>query len=203
MWRRWQNSEGKPYNLIAIFQGLSFVGKLGDDPVEFLELDGLAGGGLLVDVGAVEHLEQLVVVEVLVELLGDGLELFEIDGAVLVLVVDGEHAAEAVLGLGFTNLRADDAEELFEADWLVLVSESVDEREDEGVPLVEAQLLEDLVDLTGVDGAASVLVEHLEGALQFVVVLGGEAIFPGKLGGGLGGLGGLRLGCSAHKICIN
>lgn len=106
---------------------LSFVGPLRHDSVELLELDALAGCGLLVDVGAVEHFEQVVVIEVFVELLGDGLELFEIDGSVLVLVVQGEDATEAVFGLGFTNFRADDAEELFEADGLILVSECVDE----------------------------------------------------------------------------
>lgn len=153
--------------------------------------------------GAVEHLEQVVVVEVLVKLLGDGLELLEIDGSVLVLVVERKHAAESVFGLGFTNLRADDAEEFLEADWLVLVSKRVDERKDEGISLIQAQFLEDLVDLSRIDGSTSVLVEHLEGTLEVLVVLGSEAIFPGKLGRGFGGLGGLRLGCSAHKICIN
>lgn len=88
--------------------------------------------------GAVEHLEQVVVVEVLVKLLGDGLELLEIDGSVLVLVVERKHAAESVFGLGFTNLRADDAEEFLEADWLVLVSKRVDERKDEGISLIQA-----------------------------------------------------------------
>lgn len=106
---------------------LSFVGPLRHDSVELFELDALAGCGLLVDVSAVEHLEQVVVVEVFVELLGDGLELFKINGSVLVLIVEGEDSAEAVLGLGFTNFRANDAEELFKAYWLILVSECVDE----------------------------------------------------------------------------
>jgi hypothetical protein len=74
----------------------------------------------------------------------------------------------------------------------------VDEGEDEGVTLVQTELVQDLVDFGGVDGAAAVLVEDLEGLLQVLVVLGSEAVLPGELRRLLGGGSGLSLGCSAH-----
>ena len=52
----------------------SLVVELADDGVELLEGEAFVGGGLLVDVGGVEHLEQVVVVDGVMELFGDGLE---------------------------------------------------------------------------------------------------------------------------------
>ena len=167
---------------------VSLVVELGDDVVELLEGEALVGGGLLVDVGGVDEFEEVVVVDGVVELLGDGLELLEVDDSVLVLVVEGEDPLDAVLGLGLAHPRGDDVDELILADGLVLVLESVDEVQDEGVSLVQAQLLQNLVDLHWVDGPASVLVEHLERVHQLVVVLGCEAVLPGSRGR-LGDLG--------------
>ena len=81
----------------------SLVVELADDGVELLEGEAFVGGGLLVDVGGVEHLEQVVVVDGVMELFGDGLELLEVHGAVLVLVVEREDPADAVLGLGLSD----------------------------------------------------------------------------------------------------
>ena len=177
----------------------SFV-ELGDDLVELLEGEALVGGGVVVDGGAVHHLDDVVVVEVLVELLRDHAELLEVDHPVLVLVEEGEDPADAVLGLGLADARADDVQELGEGDGLVLVAQPVDEGEDEGVPFVEAQLIEHLIDLRGIDGAASVLVEDVEGLLEVLVVLGEQPVFPGRLLRLLGRRGGLCLRSSAHLI---
>jgi hypothetical protein len=182
----------------------SFVGELGDDSVELIESEAFIGSGFVVDVGAVHKFEEFVIVEVVEELFGDSFELFEVDGSVLVLVEQGEHLLEAVLGLGLTDSVTDDVEELVEVDGSVLVSKSDDEGEDEGVSLVKAEFFKGFVDFSGIDGAASVFVEDFEGVLEFFVVLGGEAVFPVGEGdcGLCGGWGG---GCgfgSAH-LSIN
>jgi hypothetical protein len=180
---------------------LSFVGKLGDNPLELLEGDGLVGGGLLADMGAVQHLEQFVVVDAVLDPPGHGLELLVLDDSILIGVVKGKDSLESFLGLEVSDLTAHDLKELLEVDGFVLVSEGMDEREDEGVPLVKAEFLQSLVDFGGVDGAAVVLIENEEGVSEFVVVLFAEAVFPaGCLGGG-GGRGGLHLG-SAHWIAL-
>ena len=44
----------------------SLVVELGDDGVELIEGEALIGGGFIVDMGAVHHLEDLVIVDVLV-----------------------------------------------------------------------------------------------------------------------------------------
>jgi len=89
-------------------------------------------------VGAVQHFQKVVVGEVLVERAGHCLELLEIDESVLVLVEKAEHSPQPVLGLGFTNSRADDVQEFLEADRVVGISEPVNQRQNERISLVEA-----------------------------------------------------------------
>jgi hypothetical protein len=174
--------------------------ELRDNSVEFFEGHVLVGLGLVVHVSAVQHFEQFVVVDAVLHPLGDGLELFEIDYAVFVGVVNGEDSLEAVFGLGISHLGADGVDELIEADGSSFVSQSKDEGEDERISLVQAQLIEHLADFLRVDGAAVVLVEDLEGFLELCVVFLRDSVFPG---GGFGGGGrGLDLG-SAHWIEIN
>ena len=88
--------------------------------------------------GAVQHLQQVVVVYVFLQLLGDGLELLKIENSVLIDVVNCKNTLASVLGLALSHLVADDVEELVEADGSVGVPEGVDEREDEGVPLIHS-----------------------------------------------------------------
>jgi hypothetical protein len=49
----------------------------------------------------------------------------------------------------------------------------VNEGEDEGISLVQAEFLQNLVDFSRIDGAATILVEDLEGTLELLIVLGG------------------------------
>lgn len=156
----------------------SFVGKHGDNAVEFFEINSLVSCSLVVDMGAVQHLQEIIISEVLMELLGNNLELLEIDGSILVLIEQSKDPLEPILCFGLTNARGDDAEELFEGDGFVLISKPVDEGKDEGVALVESELLQNLVDFSWIDGSAVVLVEHLEGALELLVILTRESILP-------------------------
>ena len=87
---------------------------------------------------AVQHLQQVVVVYVFLQLLGNGLELLKIKNSVFVDVINCKNTLASVLGLALSHLVADDVEEFVEADGSVGVPEGVDEREDEGVPLVHS-----------------------------------------------------------------
>lgn len=158
--------------------GGSFVGELGNDSVELVESDKLVGRGLLADVSAVEQLEELVIIDTVLDPLGNALELLEVNDSILVLVVEGENFLETFLGLGLAYAGADDFKELFEGDCFVLILESKNESEDEGVPLVKSQLLKDFADFGGVDGSATVLVEHSEGFLELIIVLLSKAVLP-------------------------
>ena len=68
----------------------------------------------------------------------NGLELLKIENSVLIDVVNCKNTLASVLGLALSHLVADDVEEFVEADGSVGVPEGVDEREDEGVPLVHS-----------------------------------------------------------------
>ena len=60
----------------------------------------------MVDVSAVEHFKEIIIIHVLFKLSGDGLEFFKINLSILILVEDSENSLESVLGLGFTNFAA-------------------------------------------------------------------------------------------------
>ena len=158
----------------------------------------------MVDVGAVHKFKDFIIIKVVKELFGDSFELFEVDGSVLILVEQCEHFSEAVLGLGLSNSGTDDVKEFVEVDGFVLISKPGDEGENERISLVKAEFFEGFVDFGGIDGSTSVLVEDLEGVLEFFVVLCGETVFPaeGARGFGCGGCGGGGLGGSAH-LSIN
>ena len=133
------------------------------------------------------------------KLLRDNFELFEVHSSVLVLVEKGEDFAKSILGLGLTNFATNEVEELGESDRFIFVSETGDKTDNEGVSLVKTKFFKSLVDFCGVNAAALIFVEDLEGVLELFVVWGGGSVCRGKcwcfgwLGGGGGGLG-----CSAH-----
>lgn len=181
----------------------SFVGKLGDDSVEFVEGDSLIWGSFLIDVSAVQQLQKIVIIEVLVQLLWDGFEFFEINETVLVSVKLTEDSLQTGFGLGLTNSCSDNAQELLEGDGVVNVSQTVDEGQNEGVSLFKAEFFQNLVDLGGINAATVILVKDFKGILEIFVVLVGQSVFPGSGSSGFSGLGRLGFGGSAHKICKN
>jgi hypothetical protein len=153
--------------------GGSFVVELADDGVELIEGEALVGGSLVVDVGAVQHLEDVVVVDGVVELLGNPLELIEINHSVLVLIEQSEGLLQTVPGLGLAHPRRNDIDELILTDRLVLLLQTVDQVQHEGVSAVETEFLQHLVDLHGIDGSTFVLVKYLEGIDQLFIVFSG------------------------------
>lgn len=151
--------------------------------------------------GAVHHLENFVVVDAVLEVLGNFLELLEVDNSILVLVEELEDSLEAVLGLALADLAGGNVDKLVKTDGLALFFEAIDDPEDVGAPPVDSELFKDLIDFGRVDCAAAILVKDLKGLFQLVVVLGRESVFP--LGGDcFHDLGRASLGfcCSAHNI---
>ncbi len=142
----------------------------------------------MVDVGRVQHLQKVVIVDAVFQLLGNILELLEVNHSVIILVVESEHSLQTVPGLSLTHSGSNGIKELIKVDGFVLLPNANDEAQDEGVSLVEAELFKDLVDLCGVDGSTAVLIKDVERLLELFVVLSMEAVFPGS-GGGFGGLG--------------
>ena len=151
----------------------------------------------MANVCAVEHLKQLVIIDAVLDPPRHTFELLVFNGSVLVGVIEREDSLEAVFGLEVSNFGANNLQELFEVDGFVLVSERVDEAQDEGAPLFKSKFFEGFVDFCGVDGAAVVLIKNEEGFSEFIVVLLGEAVFPAGCFGSGGG--GRRFGLgSAH-----
>lgn len=150
----------------------------------------------------VHHFQQFVIIDAVLQILGNCLEFLKVNDAVLVLVKNGEHSLKAVLGFNLADLGAHEVDEFVEADGFSFVSEAVDELQDEGVSAVDSQLLEDLGDFNGINGSTAVLVKHFEGLLEFVVVLGGKSVSPvgGRSSSGLFDVAGCGFGRSAHNI---
>lgn len=164
----------------------SFVVELGDNVVELLKGEAFVGGSLLAYVSAVHHLQDLVVIDPILELLSNCLELLEVNHSVLVLVEQSVDSLQAVSSSGLSDAGGNTINELVEVNGSVFVSKTVDKGQNEGVSAVEAEFLKDLVDFLGVNGATSILIKDFEGLLELVPVLSVEAVLP-LSGGGLGG----------------
>jgi hypothetical protein len=152
----------------------------------------------------VQHFYDIVIVDGVVKLLGNSLELLEVNHSVLVLVEKGEDSLEAILGLGLTNSGGNDVDELILTDGFVLILETGDEVQNEWVSLVKAQLLKNFVDLNWINGSTAILIEDLEGVDELIVVLSSETVLPsgGDCLGDLAGTGSLfsGTGSSTHNI---
>lgn len=139
--------------------------------------------------GAVEHLQDLVVIDSILQPFGNVLELVEVQHTVLIGVVDGEHSLASVLGLDLTNSAAHDVQVLLEGQGFVLVPQGVDQVQDELVSALSSEVLKSLGDFSGVNGAGIVVVKDVEGVKKVIVVFLADSVFPcGRLGGGGGSL---------------
>jgi hypothetical protein len=76
----------------------------------------------------------------------------------------------------------------------------MDKTKNEGISLIESQLLKSLVDFSGINTSTSVLIKNIESFSEFVVVFLSKSVFPaGSFRGGGGRCLNLR---SAHWIEI-
>lgn len=104
-----------------------------------------------------------------------------INDAVGISIEQSKDSLEAILGFGLSNLGADDVQELGELNGFILFLKSINQGEDEGVSLVKPQLIENLVDLSGINAATAILIKDIEGLFELIIVLSSETIFPGEL----------------------
>lgn len=184
----------------------SFFIKFGDHFIEFFEGDGLVGGSFPGDMDGVQHLKNFIIADAVSRDPCETFELFEIQGGVLLLVDVVEDGLDSLFGLDISNLRADDFEELIEVDGLILGLEALNEAEGESALPGFSQLVHDLIDFQGIDGARVVLIEEVEHILELLVLLGHQSFLPADwlLGSGSGGhLGDVSLDSSTHIYLTN
>lgn len=105
----------------------SFVVEPGDDAVELLKGEALVGRCLLTYVSAVHHLQDLVVIDPVLDLLSNALELLEVDDSVLVLIEQSKDSLQAVFSPGLSNTGSNAINELVEVNGSVFVSKTVDD----------------------------------------------------------------------------
>ena len=151
----------------------SFVGELRNDAIEFLEGEAFVGWGFVIDVRAVHHFQQLVVIQSFMDPFANGFEIFVVNDSVLISIEDGEDSFQSVLGFGFSNFVSNAVKELFEIDGFVLVFETNDQAQDEGISFINAQLFESFADLRGIDTSTVVFVKDFKGVLEISVVFWG------------------------------
>ena len=65
----------------------SFVCEPGDDVVELIEADAFIAWCLLTDVSWVQQLQEVIIIDSILDLSGNGLELLEVDASVFVLII--------------------------------------------------------------------------------------------------------------------
>lgn len=83
--------------------GRSFI-ELGDDGIKLLEAKALIGRSSAVNGCIMHHLEQIIISQILMQLLGNSFEFLKVHNSILILVVNGKHSANSVFGFCFSNL---------------------------------------------------------------------------------------------------
>ncbi len=76
----------------------SFAGEVGNNSVEFVESEAFVGGSLLVNAGAVHHLQNVVIIDAFLQVFANIFEFLEVNHSVLVLVEHLEGGASEVFG---------------------------------------------------------------------------------------------------------
>ncbi len=131
----------------------------GDNLVELLEKHALVVVGLVVHVQRVEHFQNFLVIDVVACQARQLLEFIVIDEIIFVFVDQFEDSLESLFGLDIAYFGSHQFHKLFEVDWFVLDSESIDDVVDKGTLSSLSQLLHDFADFLRVDGAGMVDVE--------------------------------------------
>jgi hypothetical protein len=156
----------------------SLVVKFRDNGIELIESEALVVCRLLVDMSAVDHFKEVVVIDGVVKLFSNHLELLEVNCTILILVEEGEDSSDSVLGLGLSDFRGNDVKELVESYRLVLLFEPIDEIQDKWVSTIQSELFENFVDFHWVNSAAPILIKDFEGLLQLIVIDSIKSILP-------------------------
>merc|ERR1711881_291563 len=157
---------------------LEEVALLLHDAVELVNVD-LA---IAITVGLVDHVLELLIVDVLTELLSNTGEVAEGDLVGVVIVEQLEHLLDVLAGVLFAHLTSHHLEELGELDGAVAVVVNIGDHLLELLVLdLEAQGTHGGLELTNVDHARGIGVEEGEGLTDLVELVLGELTWLGFL----------------------
>merc|ERR1712057_126153 len=157
------------------------------DAVELIDVDLT----ITITVGLVDHVLELLIIDVLTELLSNTGEVAEGDLVGVVVIEELEHLLDVLAGILLTHLASHHLEELRELDGAVAVTINVGDHLLELLVLdLEAKGAHGGLELTDVDGAGSIRVEEGEGLTDLVELLLGE-------------LTGFLLSTTARHVCCS
>merc|ERR1739848_684367 len=130
---------------------------------------------IAITVSLVDHVLELLLIDVLTELLGHTAQVAEGDLASVVIVEELEHLLDVLAGVLLAHLASHHLEELTELDGTVAVVVNVGDHLLELLLLdLEAEGTHGGLELADVDGAGLVTVEEVEGLTDLVHLLIGE-----------------------------
>ena len=178
---------------------VSFVVELRHNSVKLIKTDNLVRLSLLVNMRTVHHLQNVVVVQIVLQFLAHHLELLKVNRPVPILVEQIEYSFHPIFGLRLSNSGTNYVQKLIEVDWAFSISKSTYKLKDEGVSLANSKFFKSFVDLSRVDGSTTILIKDFEGIFELIIVFRGDSILPG--GGCWCSRCLLWLCSSAHKIC--
>ena len=81
----------------------------------------------MINMSAVQHFQNLVIIKSFVNQFSNRFELLDINDSILIVVENGEDSSQTVFSFSLSNFATDGVKELFEIDWFVLVSKPSDE----------------------------------------------------------------------------
>lgn len=158
----------------------SFVGKLRYDSFEFLEGDSITQGSFLTDMSAVQHFKQIIIIDTFFNPFSHFFELFIVNHSVFILIKKIKDSFKAIFCFGISHFCSNGIQEFIKVDWLIFVSQTLDYREDEGISLIDSELLKSFIDFSGINRTTTIFIKNVECGIEFLVILRGKSFFPTK-----------------------
>jgi hypothetical protein len=128
---------------------------------------------------AVKQFEEVVIIDAVMELFGNGFELLEFNGSIFIFVEKSKYSPDPIFCLGFSNFRGNDIQKLLPSNGLIFFFEAVDKGQNKWISLVQSKFFKDLIDFNWINGSAAIFIEDFKCLLELFVILGGKSVFPG------------------------
>ncbi len=130
--------------------------------VEFFECYSLIWRSFVINESTMHHFKNFVIIYCISNLSSNQFKFFEIDNAVLILIVKCKNSFQSVSGVVLANSWSNHIDKLVEVERFVLIFKCRDQAEDEGISLFQSKLFHNFIDFGGIDGSTSVLIKDLK-----------------------------------------
>lgn len=141
------------------------------DFVELFKGESLIRFRKIENVSVMHHFHNIVVVHCFAQLSGCYFHFFKINVPISIVIIQGEYPLETVNGFAISQSAVNDLQKLFEVDVSVFGLKVIYHVEYDLISFIESKLLENFLNLFGINTTTVVFIEEIEGRFEFFNLL--------------------------------